>query len=164
MRGRPGRVAVPRRPDRHPRRPGEDHRRLGELVQPRAARPPPRAAAPGRGRRRALGHPGLTPDPPPGAAGLDTGPSRGAATRACGQARKNLARSPPRLRPPAPCQARLTRARQPAPPATTPGQVKSVQSRHWHLLVTRTQVCTAVGDVHHQRRVRRGFAGTTTPR
>ncbi len=48
---------------------------------------PPRAAAPGRGRRRALGQPGLTPDSP-GAAGLDMGPSRGAATVPCGQATK----------------------------------------------------------------------------
>src|SRR5258706_8684764 len=30
----------------------------------------------------------------------------------------------------------------------TAGRVKSVRSRHWHLLVTQTQVCTGAGDLH----------------
>jgi len=46
---------------------------------------------------------------------------------------------PPHVKPGSP------KARELAPPATSPGQVKSVQSRHWGLLVTRTQVCTPVG-------------------
>src|SRR5258706_10860570 len=29
----------------------------------------------------------------------------------------------------------------------TAGRVKSVRSRHWHLLVTQTQVCTGAGDL-----------------
>ena len=79
------------------------------------------------------------------------GPSRGTATVPAARHERTWPGARQRLRPPAPCQARLTKARDLAPPATNPGQVKSVQSRHWHLLVTRTQVCTPVGDFHKPR-------------
>jgi hypothetical protein len=63
--------------------------------------------------------------PPSGrAAGLDMGPSRGAATRPYGPGGKHLARCRARLRPPAPCQARLTTSRRLAGARPAPAKDK----------------------------------------
>src|SRR6266487_4062582 len=149
---RAGRVTVPRRPDRQPREPGEDHRRLGALVQQPAADAPPRATAPGRGRRRVPGQPGLTPTchpgfRPPAAGSLTLAPRRGPPP-AAGPGGANPAPPPGKATGP-----RQVKPGSPTHPAATgrtpPGRtIESVQNRHRSLLFTQDQVRIEVGDFH----------------
>ena len=80
-------------------------------------------------------------------AGLDMGPSRAATPGHNGRAAEPRPGAgqgygrPPHVKPGSRCC-------QPSPRThRAVRQVKSVRSRHWHLLVTRTQVCTGAGDL-----------------
>ena len=103
---------------------------------------PPRRTSPGSKPRQRTGQPRASPAAR--AAGLDTGPSRGPPPGQ-GPGQGNPPRRHARLRPPAPCQARLA---QPATPRRRPAepenQVKYAKSRHKTSLITQKPKCAPI--------------------
>jgi hypothetical protein len=83
----------------------------------------------------------------PGAQGLTGALAGGRPPAHKGQPGGNPARPPAWLRPPAPVKPGSRYRHRPARDVPTACRVKPVRSRHWHLLVAQTQVCTGAGDL-----------------